>query len=169
MAELSLLAKATIVLAAALLAARAAARAPASIRALVIASSFAVLIALPLAGIAMPPRPVEIPAASMPVLLQESVFDASLATAALQSAIVAPVATARVRMPAPAAPVRVACASGALPVAAPIVVALWGLRRMRTSGLPWLEGRTLVASVARQAGVGRGVDVFPHEALVAPM
>ena len=49
MAEVSLVFKATVVLAAALLAARVAGRAPASVRALVYASAFAVLLVLPLA------------------------------------------------------------------------------------------------------------------------
>src|SRR5687768_17121846 len=169
MAELSLLAKATIVLAAALLAARAAERAPASIRALVIASAFAVLLVLPLAVIAIPPRPVEIPAASMPRLLfEEDVFEASLATAAPRSTNVAPLPTSNFRMPSLAVTVRVAWTAGAVVFVAPIVVALWRLRRMRIDGLPWLAGRTLVADVARQAGVVRSVDVFLHEALVAP-
>src|SRR5688500_4938207 len=170
MAELSLLVKATIVLAAALLAARTAARAPASIRALVIASSFAVLFVLPLAVIAIPPRTVEIPAASMPgLLLQESVFDASLTTAALQSTNVAPLPTSNFRMPSLAVTVRVAWAAGALLFIAPIVVALWRLRRLRLTGLPWLEGRTLVAAVAAHSCLARPVDVFLHEALAAPM
>ena len=62
MAEVSLVFKATVVLAAALLAARVAGRAPASVRALVLASAFAVLLVLPLAIVAIPPRTVEIPA-----------------------------------------------------------------------------------------------------------
>src|SRR5688572_30382506 len=170
MAELSLLAKATIVLAAALLAARAAGRAPASVRALVIASSFAVLLVLPLAIAAIPPRTVEIPAASMPALLfQEDVPQASQAPAAPRSTNVAPLPTSGFRMPSLAVTVRVTWAAGALLFVAPIVVALWRLRRMRTNGLPWLEGRTLVTAVARQAGVARSVDVFLHEALAAPM
>jgi hypothetical protein len=59
MAELSLLIKATFVLAAALLAARAAGRPAASIRVLALASAFAVLLMLPLA-VAAVRAPVEI-------------------------------------------------------------------------------------------------------------
>src|SRR5688572_15082494 len=170
MADLSLVFKATVVLVVALLAARVADRAPASVRALVLASSFAALLVLPLAIAAIPPRTVEIPAASMPALLfQEDVPQASQAPAALQSTNVAPLPTSGFRMPSLAVTVRVTWAAGALLFVAPIVVALWRLRRMRTSGLPWLAGRTLVADVARQAGVVRSVDVFLHEALVAPM
>ena len=169
MAEVSLVFKATVVLAAALLAARVAGRAPASVRALVLASAFAVLLVLPLAIVAIPPRTVEIPVSSMPGLLEEDAFEASPASVASPSTNSAPPQTFSFRMPSLAAMVRVAWATGTLLFIAPIVVALWRLRRLRLTGLPWLDGRALVAAVAAHSGLARPVDVFLHEALAAPM
>ena len=170
MAELSLVLKATVVLAVALLAARVAGRAPASVRALVLASSFAVLLVLPLAIITIPPRVVELPVASMPgLMLQEDVVDVPVASATPQRTEVTP-PPASLRMPSVAVAARVTWAIGALLFLAPIVVGVWRLQRMHMcGGLSWLEGRALVAAVAGQSGVVRTVDVFLHEALAAPM
>jgi hypothetical protein len=60
MEELSLLAQATIVLTLALAAARLAQRAPAAVRALLMASTFAVLALLPVAALTVPKRTIEI-------------------------------------------------------------------------------------------------------------
>ena len=63
MEELSWLAKATVVLAAALGASRAAGGAPAAVRALMLGSAFGVLLILPLAAVAIPTRTIAIPVA----------------------------------------------------------------------------------------------------------
>ena len=171
MAELSLLAKATIVLALTLVAGRVLHRARASVRALVLASAFGVLLVLPFAGAVMPARTVELPVSSMPAFLvvEEQVAEPSAATASPQDGIITPSAADRVQAPSLAAIVRLAWAVGAMLFLSPIVLALWRLRQLRLRGVPWLEGRALVADAAGQAGVVRPVAVFLHDTLAAPM
>ena len=62
MAELSLIVKVTLVLVLALLATRLASGTPASVRSLLLASAFGLLIVLPLASLALPARTIEVPA-----------------------------------------------------------------------------------------------------------
>src|SRR5688572_8459331 len=61
MSELSLMAKATIILAAALVGASLARGSAAAVRALILASAFAVLLAMPLTELLLPLRSIEIP------------------------------------------------------------------------------------------------------------
>jgi len=71
MAELSILAKATVILAAALFAGRAVQSAPVSVRALILASAFAMLLLLPISTLAIPQQMVEIPVANTGAIFVE--------------------------------------------------------------------------------------------------
>jgi len=170
MTELSLLAKATVVLALALAAARVARGAPASLRALVLSAAFCVIVALPVATMLVPARQIEIPidyeAGAFPLLLVETEpapIDIPLGRPS------APPAPARWTIPTPSAWLRGAWAAGLLIAAFPVCLALWRLRGIRRAGLPWLHGRSIVDALTDRAGVHRRVDVFLHEGLSAPM
>jgi uncharacterized protein (TIGR03435 family) len=171
MAELSLLIKATVVLAAALLCARVAGRARASVRALIVTAAFAVLLLLPVAGAIVPPRGVELPAAAIDLsaLMVESAAVDITTTSVRPPVMSEPDADVRFRLPPVTTIVRIAWTGGAVLFAAPLLLALWRLRRLRRDALPWLAGQRLVDDVARHAGVTRTVDVFLHDALAAPM
>jgi beta-lactamase regulating signal transducer with metallopeptidase domain len=170
MAELSLLAKATLVLAAALIASRLARRAPAAVRALLLASAFGVLLILPLATFALPPRTVQVPlpAASESMLWVEPI-SIDVAASITPDSTTAGGRTNRFAAPSLAAILRVGWAVGALLFVAPLVVALMRLRRLRRCGVRSVEVGTLATVIARETGVARGVEVFVHADLPAPM
>ena len=60
-------------------------------------------------------------------------------------------------------------AVGAALLAAVGCLAVWRLRRIRRTGLPWLEARPLVDDLAARAGITRPVDLLVHEAIAAPL
>jgi beta-lactamase regulating signal transducer with metallopeptidase domain len=47
-------------------------------------------------------------------------------------------------------------------------VDLWRVRRIVRNGLPWIELRQKVSSLAAKAGVRRAIDVLRHEDVAAP-
>src|SRR4030095_4811950 len=73
MAELSLIVKATLILALALFATRFAQRASASVRALILAAGFGLVLVLPLASAIVPSREVQIPDATRFLIAEETV------------------------------------------------------------------------------------------------
>jgi uncharacterized protein (TIGR03435 family) len=169
MGELSLVAKATCVLLVALVATRLTRRAAASIRALILTSTFGVLLILPLTELALPSRPVEV---TLPQIVS-----------GVASAI--PALTADSRSPAPLdSPVRESARGRfrSLVSVRAIVSTVWiigalivlmrlsaGLRRLRTlrhTGERW--GDSTVEATLRQT-TSRRVHVFLHSGIAAPM
>lgn len=138
MAELSLLVKATVVLAVALGASHLARRASAAVRSLILAAAFGLLFVLPLASAALPSRAIDVPAP----------YSAPLMTALLQ---VFPPATG----PSPAVEVAVhvpgasstpppwrmlllvGWLAGAAGFSMPLLVGLFRVRRLRSHGQRW--------------------------------
>lgn len=59
--------------------------------------------------------------------------------------------------------------AGAMLSLSPMILALWRIRCIRPSGLPWLEGQPLVNELAAEAGLSRFVEVLQHEAVSVPM
>ena len=164
--ELSILLKATVLLALALVVVRMSARAAASVRHVILASAFAALVTLPLVMARAPGFRVDIAVApSHP--------------AQTSASTPAPPVD---RMPAEAAPVAHA---SAMPSWGTILRVLWAggvilqfgflgwqllrLRRMQRTAVPWLEGRRLVRTLAAECGVSRTVDVLLHEEIPAPV
>jgi bla regulator protein BlaR1 len=169
--ELSMTAKATIVLALALLGVRCARTARASVRHVMLASAFGVLLLLPIVVLVLPPWPVSIPEPSPRVLHSERQVDLRLLDARQHVVVVERVELA----PSWSAPVRTAILlrgawSGiAMLSLAPVAAALWRSRSLRRRGLPWLKRAPLVRALALQAGVRRHVDLLLQMDVVAPL
>lgn len=164
--ELSILIKATLLLTLALAVVRLAARVRASVRHLVLASMFAVLVALPL-----------VIASAPGIRIQFAVQPSKPA----QTIEAAPVPSD----PSPAAAAAVSARAWPVPSWKEVLRAVWivgamlqfgflgwqllRLRRVRRAGVPWLEGRELVRTLAAECGVRQSVDVLLHEDISAPV
>jgi bla regulator protein blaR1 len=170
--ELSILAKATVMLTLGLAVARVAARAPASVRHLLLTATFAALLALPLAALTVPS-----------MIIQVSVANADDRGAAASRASLSepPLAPATVSVQAkgkksagviatlwPSA-VRWGWLMGVAALCLSLGVGFGRLRRLQRDGLPWPEVQGFVQSLARQAGIRRHVDVLEHESIAAPL
>ncbi len=169
MAELSLLAKATVVLGLALVAVRCLRGARASVRALVLASTFGVLLILPPAALLLPERVIQVPVA----------YEVNVALVLEQVDIVTPAARGALsddgaptrggHLPAPATTVRVVWVAVTIGLLLRLGLALWQLRTIRRTSVPWPEAEDLATALARESGPRRRVDVFLHDELTAPM
>jgi beta-lactamase regulating signal transducer with metallopeptidase domain/ankyrin repeat protein len=169
--ELSLLGKATIIVAIGLAAAGLAARARASVRHLLLAATFASVVALPLVARFAPEIAIPLVSVAAPP-------------------DVTPAPTARVSRVAPSLAAGAAAASGVSsgwPAVSSIQVAraawtigtiaflvslafaLWRVRHLRRTGLPWRETDDAVRSLAADAGLNRPVDVLLHEDVASPL
>jgi beta-lactamase regulating signal transducer with metallopeptidase domain len=165
--ELSLVAKATLILIAALVVTRLTRTARASARHLVIASSFAALIALPVLLAAAPAVTIDVPVTpSVPATATETTFS---------SPARAPIATANdaagAALPAIsiANVLRATWLAGTIAFLIPVAAVLWRLSMIRRTGLPTAWRRDEVAQLARERGVTKPVEVVEHEAVPGPM
>lgn len=168
----SALTKATAVVAVALVAARCARHAPASMRHLILALAFAVVAVLPLAEIFAPSLTVRI-ARQQPAstLLPITVADAAR-PAPPPAAAPVPAASRRAdRIPAAARPSTRALLVGAWGIGAllffvPVMVTPWRLRQLRRTSRPWPEGTGLLRAL--DAG-NRSIALLVHDDVSAPM
>jgi bla regulator protein blaR1 len=169
--ELSLLVKATILLALGLAAARLARRSRASVRHLVLATTFAALIALPLVVLTAPGVALEVP------LSRAGDSRGAVGAADAPSEPLLPFTGRAIdRLEsghrfAPSWPtvIRTAWCAGAMLMTVSLGVAIWRLRRIRRDGLPWPECNARVRSLATECGLRRSVEVLLHEDLPAPL
>jgi beta-lactamase regulating signal transducer with metallopeptidase domain len=169
--ELSIVVKATIVLGLGLIGAFLAHRARASVRHVVLATTFGGLLMLPLA-VALMPRVV--------VGVSVAPFSDSMSAPSAGpynpriagSADTLPQTTARERArPAVAAAtiIRLIWAAGALLFLVPMAAALWRLRGLHRRGRRWLAGEALVRELALACGVRRPLDTLLHADAMMPM
>ena len=158
MSELSLVVKVTLVLAGALAAARCAHTRSASLRALLLASAFGVILLLPLAAAMLPARAIAVPARYTSPPPIESFLEVPFSHATDGSVVTPAPAAATRRMPSMMTVVRGLWAAGALAFLLPLVAGLVRLRRVRSRGLPWLH-----------APIATSVDLLLHEDISAPM
>jgi uncharacterized protein (TIGR03435 family) len=174
--ELSIVVKATLVAALGLVAIGVSRRARASRRYLVIAATFAVLLALPLAILVAPP--VGVPVASAKPAASALVSGAPLGTQA--NTLAAEAAESPVHPTvsqdsgsawsvSPIALLRGIWILGAALFLLPMVVIAWQAGGLRRTGLPWLHAGALAERLARAAGLRRRVAVLLHENVDAPM
>ena len=168
--ELSIIAKATALLGLALVTVRSFRHTRASVRHVVLASAFGVLLVLPAVVKLLPPVAVSVPvtAPNDPIVPRLVVADGASTTHP------PPVLDVR-QAPARVSPDRIATwlRSAWLAIAAlflaPVAVMLSRLHQLRRGGLPWLKGEPLVRTLAAQAGVCRPIDVLRHERVAAPV
>jgi bla regulator protein BlaR1 len=166
----SIVVKATVVAGAALLVGRFASKRRASVRHLVFAAAFTMLLVGPIAV-------VFIPAINVPI--STSAFyerlDLPVVTETVPSRLertpppVFTSAVPRVRSHAAISDLLLAVWLIGLAVSLlPVFVGLWQLRSIRRSGLPWLRGREGMRALAERAGI-REPAVLLHESVAGPM
>ncbi|PYR92225.1 MAG: hypothetical protein DMF84_14035 [Acidobacteria bacterium] len=169
--ELSILAKATTILVLALLALWMSRRVPASVRSLVLASTFGILFVLPIAAVVTPP-----------VALKVGTSDIRSEITGLSAGIghgrdehpVPPSSDRSASSARNRSPVSIrlllmtAWATGAVLFLAPVIETARRLRRMRRSARRWLNQETLVRTLSREAGLHRHVVVLLHDDLLVP-
>lgn len=167
--ELALLAKATLILLACLAITRAAARARASVRHVIVAASFAALAALPILMASVPAMAIEMPAPP-----PAEPRDVSFAPPDLPSANIVVA-----RDPARALPrlpqlsfgqwARAIWLAGTIAFVLPVIAALWRLSMIRRTALPVAWQRDELFRLAEARGISVPVDLLEHEAVPGPM
>ena len=171
MTELSLIAKVTLVLLAALAAARLAARASASLRSLMLTSAFCVLLTLPAASVALAPMAVSVPVRVAPITTRAetqptariSISDGSPRQGAPRSSG-NPIAGISIVFW-----LRTAWLAGSIVLLLQIVSALWRMRTMRRTAVRWTARDALAIELARDAGVRRPIETRLRADARAPL
>lgn len=169
MSEVSVILKATLVMLLALVATAAARRTRASIRHAILASSFAVLLALPVAEALLPTVAIALPA-SQAAVVERAMGSAQLAQHAPRPSVTDQGAESTSGRSLTARTVLMtAWALGIASLLISLSLALWNLQRVRRHGLPWIEARDQVSRLAAQVGIRRPIDVLLHERVAAPL
>ena len=167
---LSLVLKATVITALALISARMARKNCASVRHMLLITVFIVLLALPFGALLVPSIPIVVAsaqptAASMP---RAQVPDAVAANTV--NAAVAESQTVNRQRSVPVSTLMLSLwAAGVIVFLLPITAGLWQLRRIRRFGVPWRHGQTVVQELAERVGIKRQIDVVLHDDVVGPM
>ena len=165
--ELSLLAKATLLLAAALTVTRLARHSRASVRHLVIATSFVALIALPVLLAAAPAMTIEVPVSPAFAAVSQTAPPAAPSRSPIAIATDIPrQAMADVAM---ADVLRAIWLAGTIVFLIPVAAVLWRLSTIRRTGLPVAWNRDALAQLAASRGVKKPVELVEHEAVPGPM
>ncbi len=165
--ELSLLAKATIILIAGLAVTRLSRTARASVRHIVIATAFAALIALPVWLAGAPSMTIDVPvAASAP-----AVNTITTREAAGSPSPIAPSSTTPWNWPEASAAdaLRAVWLAGAIVFLIPVASVLWRLSTIRRTGLPVAWAHDAITRLATERGVHQPVELLEHEAVPGPM
>ena len=162
----SIVGKTTIVLALGLAALPIARRARASLRHLLMATTFAIVLVLPIVISTVPTLTIHVPAAAERVT---TIVPTALASA--NSVILgdggsggAPEAISSLVVL-----LRYVWAAGAMLLLIVLAIDLQRLRALRRGGLPWLARNDLARSIAVTNGVRRHVEVLLHEGVSAPL
>lgn len=171
--ELALLAKATVILLACLVATRIAFRARASVRHVIVASSFAALLALPILVASIPAIAIEVPADQQEIRpagrqANRPAGERQANTgehADAQADTSRPFATAM----SLAQVLRGVWIAGAIVFLLPVVAALWRLSMIRRTGLPVAWHRDELSRLADARGVSVPVELLEHEDVPGPM
>ena len=174
MTELSLLAKVTLVLLVSLAAVRLARRASASCRSLILASTFGVLLALPVVSGALSPVAISLPI--LPAAPAMSTGTPSPAPVRAETATPIRHEPQQVLDPDAAAEhwslafwLRMAWLLGSMALLAPIARTLRRARRIRRHATRWARGKALTRTLARDAGVSRAIDTLLRADARAPL
>jgi beta-lactamase regulating signal transducer with metallopeptidase domain len=170
--ELSIVTKATVLMMFGLAAVGIARHARASIRHLLLATTFVMLLALPLTIVVGPSLAIEVPFAqgshSAGVSSTNSSTD-SLVQAVARSPEAGNIETSSWSMPPWQTLARWTWFAGLLLLTLPVAVDLWRLRRLIRNGLPSTRLSDLMRAVADECGLRRQTKVLLHEDLRAPL
>lgn len=172
-ATLTILAKSTIMLVVALAIAAAATHIRASWRHLIFATTFGLLLALPLVVTTGPALAVEVPVTAQQVQVQgdaAATNAAATASAAAPSAITTSGASASTSWTMPPLSVVLSAiwAIGAILLMGSLLLDLWRVRSLRRHGLPSGRIGEMTRDLVWEAGLRRQVDVLLHEGIPAP-
>lgn len=168
--DVAIVARVTIVLSLGLTTLVFARRARASMRHLLLASTFGTALVLPLVMSAVPTLTI-----TLPIVARESL--ARTVSNPVSGAVVA-VYTVGLRdgtsggssaLPSFATLLRSLWAAGAVLLLAALVIDLQRLRALRRRGLPWPRKNELMRSLTRACDVRRPVEVLLHEGILAPL
>jgi bla regulator protein blaR1 len=167
---LSLVVKATIITALALISARMTRKNCASVRHLLLTAVFIVLLALPFGASLVPSitiavARVEPAASSMPHAHVPNAVAANTVNAAIAES--QPVS--RQRSIPGSTLIASLWTAGVIAFLLPITAGLWQLRRICRFGVPWLHGQTVVRKLADKVGIKRQIDVILHDDVPGPM
>jgi uncharacterized protein (TIGR03435 family) len=167
MAEIALIAKATVILIGARGVTRVARAARASVRSLILASALALILVMPAVSLILPPREVAVPADYASAFLGDDIT--RLVSRPESAAATVPASRSWRRDVSLEAVARVAWIAGAMAAFTPLLTGLLRVRRLRRRASPWDEGTTLVAALCAPLGVRRRVEVILGDEVVAPM
>jgi uncharacterized protein (TIGR03435 family) len=171
---LSLIAKATIVTAFAVLAGWLTRRQRAAVRHLIFVAAFSALALLPVATSVIPAFPVPVRVLAKPAIgdtappapvnrtAESSMF---LEQRPSEARVSKHSSSARSTFPL----LETAWLAGVIGCLVPLAVGLWQIRRVRRQGLPWPEAQITATDLACHAGFGRPIEVMVHEAVAGPM
>jgi uncharacterized protein (TIGR03435 family) len=169
---LSLIAKATVVTAFAMVAGWLARHQRAAVRHLIFVGAFAVLALLPAATAVMPAFPVRLlavpamapaaPVAPLNRTVDVLTFVAGGPSESHAGSRTEPVLSTLTLL-------MIVWLAGAICTLVPVALGLWQIRRVRRHGLPWRDAQTMINDLARAAGFCRPIDVMVHDAIVGPM
>ena len=164
--ELSLLAKATLILLAGLVITQLTRTARASARHLVIAGAFAALIALPVLLAVAPAMTIDVPVTPSAPAAASTPFPP-----AADDPIAAATRPPRQEWPAVSISdlLRAVWLAGTIAFLMPVAAVLWRLSMIRRTGLPTAWRRDEVAQLVTARGVFKPVEVVEHEAVPGPM
>ena len=169
---LSLIVKATIVSAGALTAGQMARRAPASVRHLLLASGFAVLLALPVATLIVPALELSVPIASpvqaVPNATLVPVDVTSPAVSSSDEAGLSPVVPARRLLSLGMVLLIVWIIGVAIVLARMIADMLW-VRRVRRQARPWSRGQAIVANISGSSSIRRRIRILLDDTAAGPI
>jgi beta-lactamase regulating signal transducer with metallopeptidase domain len=174
--ELSIVVKATLVVALGILSVAVMRRTRASRRYLALAATFAVLLALPLAVVLSPPVGIDVtsatpapPASASSTPVAEPVATLNPAATQGEALLVTVTESRSGRAFSPVALLRIVWLAGVALFLLPIAAMAWQLRGLRRTGLPWVEGDALAGRLARAAAIRRRITVLLHEDVDVPM
>jgi uncharacterized protein (TIGR03435 family) len=172
MMAVSLIAKVTVITALALGAGWLARRRRAAVRHLIFVSAFAVLALLPAVSVVVPPVPVPVRIQMLPGAADTSpVVPLNRPSGTLMFVVEGPSSAGSHAWPALSTFTLLATAwfLGVVCCLVPVAVGLWQIRRVRRESLPWGDAQVMTNEMARQASLGRPVDVLVHGATAGPM
>lgn len=170
--ELSLLAKATLILLAGLAVTALARTARASARHLVIATLFAALVALPLLISFVPAMAIEVPITNAQAAFRgEGIPKEGAAPTNARSVTEAVTGSTKRALPGLTLVqwARILWAAGAIAFMIPVASALWRLSMIRRTGLPVAWHHAELARLAAARGVSLSIELLEHEAVPGPM
>jgi len=169
---ISIVAKATLVVALALAGSWMARRNRAAVRHTLLASAFGVLLMLPIASVLAPPLRIALPLVTPEQSVSSRVAEVINADAISPSAplnfAVAPASPRAARFSLSDL-LLIGWAVGVALLLLPVIRGLRQVRLLRSAGLPWRSGQLAVDTLALDAGLNRHVEVLLHKSLPGPM